>query len=194
MSQPSIFPATKASLSQRIGISVASAKAKEASRLYDIAQRTYDHLESKGLFRPHGWDLHSVGDSVLCHFERLLFNRRQTTATDDQFIDVSMDDPGDSERSAQDNNATTHEVKNVTRDELEEVSENFYEAAKSLLVEEGENKKERNAPRERGEEDESGSRGRSLVRRGSRPTLLAKALNEMLTEVDEFHNSCVPPE
>jgi cbb3-type cytochrome oxidase cytochrome c subunit len=175
-----------ASLIQRVETITASAREEEASRLFKIAQQTYDHLASNGLFRPHGRDLHSIGDSVMCDFERLLFKRRQTRVTDSQLTGVSVVDPESSRISAQEDKTTTHELKNVTRDEVEQVSDNFYEAAKSLLMAEEKKK------REREKEDEEENRGRSLLQYGTKP--LAEGLNEILVGVDEFHNSWVPPE
>jgi hypothetical protein len=160
-------------VSQRIEESAASAKGDEASRVFKIAQRTYDHLESQGYFRPYGGNLHSVGDSVLNHFQELQIKQLQTRATDGQVTGVPIVDPGSSDKSAQDDNARTHEMQDVTRDELEQVSENFYEAAKSLFLEE----EGREAAKERGGQVEGIPRGRRLVRRGSRPTVLSGALN-----------------
>jgi len=187
MSRPSISPATKASLIQRIGTSVSSAE-EEASRLFKIAQQTYDHLESKGLFRPHGWDLHSVGDTVVAHFKKQLqIEEHDTRGPDGQFIEVPMVDHGSSRIPAPNDNATVHELQNFTRDELDEILQEYQDGTESLL------KEEEALERERQKEEE---RGRRSFRSGSEPDLkaLAKALNALTEGVNEFHNSWVSPE
>jgi len=89
--------------------------------------------------------------------------------------------------TAPNDNATVHELQNFTRDELDEILQEYQEATKSLL------KEEEALERERQKEEE---RGRRSFRSGSEPDLkaLAKALNVLTEGVNEFHNSWVSPE
>jgi len=188
MPQPSISSATRKTISERIAEHVASAKRDEASRLVEIAQQTYDHLESKDLFRPHGWDLHSVGHSVVAHFKKQLqIEEHDTRGPDGQFTEVPMVDHGSSRMTAPNDYATTHALQKFTRDELDEILQEYQDATESLL------KEEEALERERQKEEE---RGRRSFRSGSEPDLkaLAKALNVLTEGVNEFHNSWVSPE
>jgi hypothetical protein len=179
---------TRETVVQRIAEHVASARVEEASRLLVIATRTYDHLDSKGLFRRHGWDLHSVGHSVVDQFKkRLHIEVQHTRGTDGQFTEVPIVDHETSKISAQDEDATTHELGGFTPEERVEILQEYQDATESLL------KEEQAIEREREEKEQ---RGRRSIRSGSEPDLsaLANALNVLYEGVDGFNNSWVPPE
>ena len=176
------------SLSRRIETSVASAKKDEASRLFKIAQRTCDYLESHVGLDLYGMDLRPIGNSVLCRYERLVFKYRQTEAAESHCTSVQVADHASSKNQSQDK-TTQCEMENVTRDDLDEVSNAFGEATTSFLVEE----KEENETTAI-EKDERNSRGRLLVRRNSEPKTLAAALHDINANVNEFLDSWIPPE
>jgi hypothetical protein len=183
MSQPSTSPVTMTSLSRGVETSVASAKEEEARRLVEIAKRTYDHLESRKLFRPHRRDLHPVGDSVMydCQ-QKLRAEEEQARATDDQTTEVLMVDSESWRISAQDDNTTRHELKDVTRDELEEVAEMFFQATYGLYAVEKSKQKE----------DEEKHRGRDLLQDGTKP--LGELLDGINEGINEVHSVWVPPD
>ena len=185
MSQPSTSPATLASLSQKIENSVASAKKDEASRLFKIAQRTCDYLESHVGLDLYGMDLRPIANSVLCHFERLVSKHRQTEAADSHCTSVQVADHTSSKNQSQDR-ATQSEMENVTRDDLDEVSDAFYEGTKTFL---GEAKEEKEREKAKGK-----PRGRLLVRHNSEPRTLVAALHDINANVNEFLDSWIPPE
>ena len=177
MSQPSISPATKASLSQRIGTSVSSAE-EEASRLVEIVQRTRQHLETNIKLdpRPHGYYLRTVCDSVTTHFEDQQTKIQERSILTEASTAKNDYLATDAQSTAYISGESAAIEKTATRDELDEVLGVFQDEAERFCKDESERRTE----------------GRSLIRAEDDPSApkwpdLRRDLDAIITEVNGFY-------